>query len=114
MHSTMTAGMPPQLRERSEIHRAVVAELAAAIDHVGKSLRLMDEAIASDHAIDEAHADEVIVLDDVTPAYARAHAALRECSARLEVALHLLQSSPIADVMPVGAGHTSAHRPASI
>jgi hypothetical protein len=40
---------------------------------------------------EDATADNVIVLDDVTPCYERVDAALRDCDAGLSVALRLLQ-----------------------
>ncbi len=73
------------------MHRAIVAELASVVEHIRESLALMEQAIASESAVEEAVADHVIVLDDITPGYARAHAALRECDARLGLALRLLQ-----------------------
>lgn len=91
MHRTKSGCVPPQSGDRGQKHRAVVAELASVVEQVRKSLRLMDEAIASEAAFEETVADNVIVLDDVTPGYTRAHAALRECDARLGHALRLLQ-----------------------
>jgi len=77
--------------DRDEAHRAVVAELASVIEHIRKSRRLIESAIAGEAAAEEATADNVIVLDDVTPGYERVDAALRQCEAGLNVTLRLLQ-----------------------
>jgi hypothetical protein len=84
------------------MHRAVVAELAEIVQRVRQSLGLIEAAIASGTAVEEAVADNVIVLDDVTPGYARADAALRECEAGLGAALHLLQGPMISGGSAVG------------
>jgi hypothetical protein len=84
------------------MHRAVVAELAAVVARVRQSLGLIEAAIASGTAVEEAAADNVIVLDDVTPGYARADAALRECATGLGAALHLLQGPMISGDSAVG------------
>jgi hypothetical protein len=73
------------------MYRTVVSELASVIDRIRKSLGLIESAIASDAACDDAAADNVIVLDDVTPCYKRVDAALRDCDAGLSVALRLLR-----------------------
>ena len=84
-------GMPAPSSDRDDTYRAVVSDLESVIEHVRKSLRLIEAAIASEAAVDEIDADNVIVLDDVTPGYARADAVLRECNAGLSLALRLLQ-----------------------
>lgn len=91
MQDKMGGGMPAPSGDRDDTYRAVVSDLESVIEHVRKSLRLIESAIASEAAVDEIDADNVIVLDDVTPGYARADAALRECNAGLSLALRLLQ-----------------------
>jgi hypothetical protein len=93
MQNTKGGGMPMPSGTRDEMHRAIVADLASVVVHVRKSLNLIEQAIASEAAIEEAVADNVIVLDDITPGYARADAALRQCDAGLSLALRLLQGS---------------------
>lgn len=112
MHRTKGGNMPPQSHDRGEMHRAIVAELASVVDHVRKSLTLMETAIASEAAVEETIADNIIVLDDVTPGYARAHATLRDCDARLGLALRLLQG-PVSPDVVLEAGQTSEHWPIS-
>ena len=84
-------GVPTQPGDRDETHRAIAADLASVIEHVRKSRRLIEQAVASEAAIEEPAADNVIVLDDVTPRYARAEAALRACDVGLSLALRLMQ-----------------------
>lgn len=91
MQNTEGGGLPAMSGDRNETHRAVVAELASVIEHIRKSRRLIESAIAGEAAAEEATADNVIVLDDVTPGYERVDAALRQCEAGLNVTLHLLQ-----------------------
>ena len=91
MQNTEVGGLPGMPGDRDETHRAVVAELASVIEHIRKSRRLIESAIAGEAAAEEATADNVIVLDDVTPGYERVHAALRQCEAGLNVTLRLLQ-----------------------
>lgn len=96
MQKTKGGGMLAGSAGRNERHRAVVTDLASVIDRVRRSLVLIESEIAG-----EAHAEEaadIIVLDDVTPGYSRAQAALQDCEAGLRAALHLLQESvPPAD-----------------
>lgn len=110
MHRTKSVSVPPQSGNRDDMHRAIVAELASVVAHIREGLTLTEQAIASEEAVEETVADNVTVLDDVTPGYSRAHAALRECDARLGVALRLLQG-PITS----GAedGPASGHWPIS-
>ena len=91
MQNAEGSGPPAMSGDRDEAHRAVVAELASVIEHIRKSRRLIESAIAGEAAAEEATADNVIVLDDVTPGYERVDAALRQCEAGLNVTLRLLQ-----------------------
>jgi hypothetical protein len=93
MQKTMGAGAQPGSAGRNETHRTVVSNLESVIDQVRKSLRLIESEIASGTTPEEVVADDVIVLDDVTPGYARAYGVLRECDAGLSVALRLLGES---------------------
>jgi hypothetical protein len=109
MQNIKVAGMPMQSGDRDQMHRAIVADLASVIEHVRKSLGLIEQAVASEAAVEEAVADNVIVLDDVTPGYARADAVLRECDAGLSLALRLLLGS----VSSGEGGLPQAHWPIS-
>lgn len=94
MQDTQGRGSPAMSGDRGDRdgrYRAVVAELASVIEHIQNSRRLIESAIADEAAAEEATADNVIVLDDVTPAYERLEAALRQCETGLTVTLRLLQ-----------------------
>ena len=91
MQDMKGGGMPVPSGNRDDTYRTVVSDLESVVEHVRKSLTLIESAIASEAVVDEIDADNVIVLDDVTPGYARADAVLRECNAGLSLALRLLQ-----------------------
>lgn len=79
---------------RNEAYRSVVSDVISLIEHVQASLRLIEQEIARETASDsEETSANVIVLDDVTPPYVRATAALNACDANLAIALHSLLDS---------------------
>jgi hypothetical protein len=106
-------GMPMQSGGREKTHRAIVADLASVIDHVRRSVSLIEQAVASESGAEDAVADNVIVLDDVTPGYAGVDAALRECDARLSLALRLLQGPMRSGDTAGDGGLPAAHWPIS-
>jgi hypothetical protein len=86
--------------DRDDVYRSVVADLAGLAERIQASLALVEQAIAVEmSAGKEDMAADIIVLDDVTPGYVRASAALEASGASLGLALHLLQ-----EPMTVGAG----------
>ncbi|HKU04593.1 MAG TPA: hypothetical protein VJR30_00880 [Bradyrhizobium sp.] len=93
MQKTKGGGKLPGSPGRNEKHRTVVSDLESVIEQVRKSLKLIESEIASETAFEETAGDDIVVLDDVTPGYARAHAVLRECDAGLTMTLQLLQET---------------------
>jgi hypothetical protein len=80
--------------DRNDAYHSVVSDLASLIDHVQASLTLIETAIAREISVGSPETSaNVIVLDDVTPPYMRATAALRACDANLAIALHSLLDS---------------------
>jgi hypothetical protein len=80
-----------------ESYRSIVSDLVALIGHVQASLQLIETAIAREKALGDHDASAgIIVLDDVTPRYAKASAALKACDAGLGAALDLLLDSETA------------------
>jgi hypothetical protein len=80
--------------DRYEGFGSIVLNIVSLIERVEASTRLVERAIAIESPL--AHqeiAANVVVLDDVTPRYLNARAALNACNASLEVTLHLLFSS---------------------
>jgi len=68
---------------------SVVADMMALIVHVQASARLIEAAIRRD-ADDHGEAPDVVVLDDVTPRYAKVNSALSVCNMVLDAALQSL------------------------
>ena len=98
MQNAATDGIEPGPDDQNDVYRAVVADLVSLIEHVQKSLRLMiNQAIARETSPgSQESSTNVIVLDDVSPRYIRATAALQSCDVNLGAALHsLLDSSNI-------------------
>jgi hypothetical protein len=61
------------------------------IGHIQASMKLVESAIASEALADNGEiAANVVVLDDITPRYVRANAALTACNAGLGAALQVL------------------------
>ena len=80
--------------DRNDAYHSVVTDLVALIEHVQASLKLIEQAIARESvAGSQETSANVIVLDDVTPPYVRATAALKACDANLAIALHSLLDS---------------------
>src|ERR1700760_764029 len=70
---------------------SVISDLVSLIEHMQASMRMLEGAIAKELPLaGQEVADNVIVLDDITPCYLRANAALHACKAGLGVALHSL------------------------
>lgn len=93
MHKTMGGGKWSGSAGRNENYRTVVSDLESVIEQVRKSLKLIESEIASETAFEATAGDDIVVLDDVTPGYARAHAVLLECDAGLTMTLQLLQET---------------------
>jgi hypothetical protein len=76
---------------RNDSYRAIVSDLEALIQQVQASIELIESAIVGESPLgNQEIAANVVVLDDVTPRYIRANAALNACNAGLGVALHFL------------------------
>jgi hypothetical protein len=108
MQNGTVGGTPAQSDDRDDIHHAVVTDLTSLIGRIQASMALIDAAVAREASVAlEEMAANVVVLDDVTPCYLKAGAALRACDASLGVALHFLRD-------PLGSEHgtnVGNHRP---
>ena len=70
------------------------SELVSLIEHIRASMKLIESAIAMEPAPgDPGTSANVVVLDDVTPRYQNARAALNACNTSLEVTFHLLRDT---------------------
>lgn len=113
MQNGTVGGMPAQSDDRHDICHTVVADLASLIERIQASLTLIDAAVAQE-ASAAAHemAANVFVLDDVTPCYLKAGAALRACDASLTAALHFLREPLVMEPgMRDSPGNPTPHRP---
>lgn len=88
------AGIPPLAAMADPDSRQLIAaELRSLIARIEISMRLIDAAMESEDAGVIAGSSEIVVLDDVTPRYATASAALNTCRAELGHALRQLSES---------------------
>ena len=98
MQNAAGSGFGFEHHDHNDTHQAVVTELVGLIEHVQSSLRLIEQAIVretspgSQENLGE-NSRNVIVLDDVSPRYVKAGAALKACDANLGIALHSLRDS---------------------
>jgi hypothetical protein len=81
----------PQPDSRNDNYFSVVSDLMSLAAHIQASMNVLETAIARElPAGDQEACENVVVLDDVTPCYVKANAALHACKAGLEAALHCL------------------------
>src|SRR5205823_14667494 len=80
--------------DRNDVYRAVVSDLVSLVEHVQKSLRLIEQTIARGTSPGSPGSSaNIIVLDDVSPRYMKACAALHARDAHLGIALRPLLAS---------------------
>ena len=84
--------------DQNATYRAVISDLVSLVDHVQKSLRLIEQTIARETSPETSpggpeSSTSVIVLDDVSPRYMKAAAALQACDVNLGIALRSLLDS---------------------
>jgi len=98
MQNATTDAVKLAPHDQNDACRAIVSNLFSLIEHVQSSLRLIERAIAAEVAAGgQESSANVIVLDDVSPRYMKASAALQVCDANLGAALRsLTESSDIA------------------
>jgi hypothetical protein len=76
------------LEDRNDSHGSIVSNLASLITHLQQTRALIESALVRDAAVAEPEiATSLTVLDDVTPGYMKARAALNSCEAGLGLAL---------------------------
>ena len=94
MQNAADGGIVIEPEDRNDAYHSVVSDLVSLIDHVQASLTLIESAIAREISGGSPETSaNVIVLDDVTPPYMKATAALRACDANLAIALQSLLDS---------------------
>jgi hypothetical protein len=115
MQNATVSGAAGKSSDLDDIYRTVVADLAGLAERIHASLELVERAIVVEMSTGkEDMADDVVVLDDVTPGYVRASAALQACGASLGLALHLLREPMIVGAVSAAAlgDAREAHSPA--
>ena len=84
-------GIPAASEDRIDLHHVIVSDLMSLIEGVRAGMELIESAIAREAPLgNQEIATDVVVLDDVTPGYAKAAAALNACNASLGAALQTL------------------------
>ncbi|WP_454621839.1 hypothetical protein [Bradyrhizobium cenepequi] len=75
-----------------DAYQTIVSDLMCLIGQVQASLSRIESAIACETSLvsTDAADSDIVVLDDVTPRYAKAGAALKACDAGLGAALEFL------------------------
>ena len=85
--------------DQNAAYCAVVSDLVSLVEHVQKSLRLIEQTIAKETSTETSpetspggpeSSTSVIVLDDVSPRYMKAAAALQACDVNPGIALRSL------------------------
>ena len=82
--------------------RAVVSDLVSLIEHVQSRLRQIEQTIARETSPEMTpgspeSSTNIIVLDDISPCYIKADAALHACDVNLGIALRSLVDSSDSD-----------------
>ena len=91
MQTAADGRVPGPSGNRNDSHQSIVSELVSLIEHVQASMKRLEAAIAREPTPgNQDAAGNVFVLDDVTPRYVKANAALNACNAGLGAALHYL------------------------
>jgi hypothetical protein len=92
---------PARPEDRNNNYRSIESNLMSLIDQVRTGIGLIESAIAREAPFgDHETAAGVIVLDDVTPRYTNAKAALSACNASLDVALHSFRDVRTSEYSP--------------
>ena len=78
----------------NDSYHAIVSDLVSLVAQLESSIKLIESAMLRDAPLGNqefaSNVGNVVILDDVTPRYVRANAALNAASAGLRVALHFL------------------------
>jgi excinuclease UvrABC ATPase subunit len=96
MHNVPDGRVSAPSEGRDDIINSIAFDLNTLIAHVQASMEAIEAVIAQEAFSHDANvADNVIVLDDVTPRYLSANAALSVCNAKLGVALQFVLDAAV-------------------
>ena len=107
MQNPQRGSIADQPDDRNDAYQSVVSDLVSLIEHVQASLLLVERAIAREASAGSQEAD-IIVLDDLTPPFVKATAALKACDANLGIALRSLLVSKASEHHPGDLARISA------
>jgi hypothetical protein len=94
MQNAAGDGVAEAAHDQNDAYRAVVSDLVSLVEHVQNSLRLIEQMIAGETSpCSSESSTNVIVLDDVSPRYMKAAAAVQACDVNLGIALRSLLDS---------------------
>ena len=111
MQNAADGGTSARFDVRNDSYRSIVSDLVSLVERVRESVKLIELAVADETpAGNQELAANIIVLDDVTPRYAKAYAELAASNAGLGMALHLLMDSRTSRHGADGRDR-NAHRP---
>lgn len=101
MQDATGCGVARAADEQNDAYRTVISGLVSLIDHVQKCLRLIEQTIAGETSPGSPESSSnVVVLDDVSPRYMKAAAAVQACDVNLGIALRSLLDSADGDDAP--------------
>ena len=87
-------GVPVSCRDRDDSHHSIIADIRFLIAGVDASIGRIELAMGREAASESPDSSAaVVVLDDVTPRYLAASAALSACRVELDFAMHALQET---------------------
>jgi hypothetical protein len=102
MQNAAGDGVVQAPHDQNATYRAVISDLVSLVEHVQKSLRLIEQTIARETSPEMSpgspeSSTNIIVLDDISPRYIKADAALQACDVNLGIALRSLVDSSDSD-----------------
>jgi hypothetical protein len=110
MHNAAGNGVELEPNGQSDVYRSVVSDLVGLIERVQASLRLIERTIDREPAPgSQTDSADIAVLDDISPRFMMAAAALKICDANLGIALDSLMD---AETPECGADSHAANRSA--
>ena len=102
MHDAAGDGVLQAPHDQNATYRAVVSDLVSLIEHVQESQQLIEQTIARETSLEMTpgspqSSTNIIVLDDISPRYVKADAALQACDFNPGIALRSLLDSSDSD-----------------
>jgi hypothetical protein len=76
----------------NDCYSSIISNLRSLVEQVRANMKLIESAIAGEASLgNQETAANIVVLDDLTPRYMTANAALSACNVRLGIVLDLLR-----------------------